>query len=177
MNVPNRFPQRMTCLLLLLVACSIPAHALPENNQEKDKTPQQEKKPDDKKPDIASKSGIEILSDTTGVDFAPYMKRLKLIVQGHWDALIPQTALPPLMKSGTAVIEFAIKKNGQVVGMKLAKSSGDAALDRAAWGAIIDSVPLPTLPSEFKSDFLRLRCNFIYNPAAKPAPLANQEPK
>jgi TonB family protein len=167
----------MTFCLLLVIASSIATRARPQDSQEKDKAPQQEKKPEDKKPDTAAKGGIEILSDTMGVDFRPYMKLLKFTVQGHWDALIPQSALPPLMKSGTVVIEFAIKKNGQIVGMKLAKSSGDIALDRAAWGSILDSVPLPTLPSAFKGDFLRLRCNFIYNPATKPAPLANPEPK
>src|SRR4029077_1663592 len=177
MDVLNRFPQRMSCFLLLVVACSIPTQALPQNTQEKDKAAQQEKKPDDKKPETAAKGGIEILSDTTGVDFGPYMKRLKFTVQSHWDALIPESALPPLMKSGTVTIEFAIMKNGHAADMKLVKSSGDSQLDRAAWGAILDSLPLPTLPSAFKADFLRLRCNFNYNPAAKPTPLANQDPK
>ena len=167
----------MTFFLLLIIASSIATHARPQNSQEKDKAPQQEKKPEDKKSDTAAKGGIEILSDTMGVDFRPYMKQLKFTVQGHWDALIPESALPPLMKSGTVVIEFAIQKNGRVVDMKLAKSSGDIALDRAAWGSILDSVPLPTLPSAFKGDFLRLRCNFVYNPAATRVPLANQKPK
>lgn len=121
----------MVFLLLLVAVSGLPARACPQNSQE-NKATQQEKKPDHKSPDATSKSGIEVLSDTLGVDFGPYMKQLKVVVQGHWNALIPETALPPISKSGTVVIEFAIKKNGQVVGMKLAKSSGDVALDRAA---------------------------------------------
>jgi TonB family protein len=127
-------------------------------------------------PSTKPTESIEILSDTMGVDFGPYLKRLRLIVQNHWDALVPESALPPLMKSGTVTIEFAIQKNGGVTGMKLVTSSGDVALDRAAWGGIIDSVPLPTLPGEFKGDYLRLRCNFVYNPVPKQLP-ANEEPK
>jgi TonB family protein len=112
-----------------------------------------EKKSDEKKPDTtAQRGGIEILSDTMGVDFGPYMRRLKLTVQNHWNALIPEVARPPLSKSGTVTIELAVMKNGQVTGMKLVKSSGDLRLDQAAWGGITDAIPLPTLPSEFKGD-------------------------
>jgi len=111
-----------------------------------------------------------------GVDFGPYMKRLRFAVQGHWNALIPDVALPPLSKSGTVTIELAVMKNGQVRGMKLVKSSGDLQLDRAAWGGITNAIPLPTLPLEFKGDYLKLRCNFIYNPAAKPAQEVKQDP-
>jgi len=126
-------------------------------------------------PSRASES-IEILSDTMGIDFAPYLKGLHLIVKNHWNALIPESALPPLMKSGTVTIEFAIQRNGEIAGMKLVTSSGDVALDRAAWGGIIDSVPLPTLPAAFKGDYLRLRCDFLYNSVPKPLP-ANEESK
>jgi TonB family protein len=175
---PNRLPQKMICFLVLFIACGIPTQALPQTDQAKDKTPAQEKKSEEKKPETTARGGgIEILSDTMGVDFGPYMKRLKFHVQSHWEPLIPADAMPPIMKSGTAVIEFVIMKDGQVKGMKLVKSSGDSQLDRAAWGGITNGLPLPTLPPEFKGDYLRLRCNFIYNPAAKAAQEANQAPK
>jgi len=51
-----------------------------------------------------------------------------------------------------------------VKGMKLISSSGDTSLDRAAWGAIVNSVPLPPLPANFTSDFFLLRAHFYYNP-------------
>ena len=54
-----------------------------------------------------------------GVDFGPYMKRLRYTVQTHWDPLIPESAMPPVMKKGVVVIEFAITKEGKVMGMKL----------------------------------------------------------
>src|ERR1051326_733542 len=57
------------------------------------------------------REGLEILSDTLGVDFGPYMKRLRYTVQNHWDPLIPESALPPVMKKGVVVIEFSIGKD------------------------------------------------------------------
>jgi TonB family protein len=115
-------------------------------------------------PDTKRTEGMEILSDTLGVDFGPYMKRLHFTVQDHWDPLIPESARPPVMKKGVVVIQFRIQKDGRVTGMKLVASSGDVALDRAAWGAITDAIPLPQLPVQFTGEFLELRAIFFYNP-------------
>lgn len=116
------------------------------------------------RPKVDAKGGLEILSDTMGVDFGPYMKRLRYTVQTHWDPLIPESAMPPIMRKGVVVIEFAITKDGKVMGMKLISSSGDVALDRAAWGAITDAIPLPNLPAVFAGDYLQIRARFYYNP-------------
>jgi len=115
-------------------------------------------------PKTERREGMEILSDTLGVDFGPYMKRLRYTVQNHWDPLIPESALPPVMKKGVVVIEFSITKNGRVEGMKLISSSGDVSLDRAAWGAITDAIPLPNLPTHFAGEYLQIRARFYYNP-------------
>ena len=116
------------------------------------------------RPKVDTRGGLEILSDTMGVDFGPYMKRLKFTVYNHWEPLIPESAMPPVMKKGVVVIEFAITKDGKVMGMKLISGSGDVALDRAAWGAITDAIPLPNLPVAFSGDYLLLRARFYYNP-------------
>ena len=110
------------------------------------------------------RDAMEIMSDTLGVDFGPYMKRLHFTVQNHWDPLIPESAMPPVMKKGVVVIEFSITKDGKVDGMKLIASSGDISLDRAAWGAITDAIPLPNLPTQFSGPYLTIRARFYYNP-------------
>ena len=110
------------------------------------------------------RGAMEIMSDTLGVDFGPYMKRLHFTVQNHWDPLIPIAALPPVMKKGIVVIEFSITKDGKVEGMKLISSSGDVSLDRAAWGAVTDAIPLPNLPVKFTGQYLTIRASFYYNP-------------
>ncbi|HEX3092528.1 MAG TPA: TonB family protein, partial [Candidatus Angelobacter sp.] len=116
------------------------------------------------------RDNIEILSDTKGVNFGPYMKRLRFQVQSRWDPLIPESAMPPQMKKGVVVIEFSIRKEGTVEGMKLVSGSGDVALDRAAWGAIVNAVPLPKLPGEFAGDSLKIRAHFYYNPDKNDVP-------
>jgi TonB family protein len=107
---------------------------------------------------------MDVLSDTMGVDFGPYLQRVLHDVKMNWYNLIPEVARAPLMKKGKLSIEFAITKNGQVAGMKLVSSSGDVALDRGAWGGITASNPFPPLPSEFGGQYLALRFTFFYNP-------------
>src|SRR5204863_7445877 len=57
-------------------------------------------------------SNLEILSDTMGVDFGPYLSRIVHNVRINWYNLIPEVARPPLLKKGKVSIEFAIIKNG-----------------------------------------------------------------
>ena len=107
---------------------------------------------------------LDVLSDTMGVDFGPYLSRAVQNVRANWYNIIPEVARPPIMKKGKLSIEFAILKDGKVAGMKLATGSGDVALDRAAWGGITASNPFPPLPQEFGGQYLYLRFNFFYNP-------------
>jgi TonB family protein len=104
---------------------------------------------------------LDILSDTQGVDFGPYLNLALQRVRENWYHLIPESAA---IKKGKLAIEFAITKNGQVSGMKLVASSSDIALDRPAWGSITASNPFPPLPSEFGGQYLALRFHFYYNP-------------
>jgi TonB family protein len=109
-------------------------------------------------------SSLDVLSDTMGVDFGPYLARVKHDVQLNWYDLVPESARSPLFKQGKVAIQFAILKDGRVSAMQLAGSSNDVALDRAAWGGINGSNPFPPLPSDFKGDYLLLRFTFFYNP-------------
>jgi TonB family protein len=104
---------------------------------------------------------LEVLSDTQGVDFGPYLKRIVQDTRENWLHLIPESAE---MKKGKLTIEFAISKDGKVLDMRRVASSGDDALDRAAWGGISASNPYPPLPTEFTGPYLALRFTFFYNP-------------
>ena len=108
---------------------------------------------------------IEILTDTMGVDFKPYLNQVILpAVRNNWYNLIPESARAPRMIKGKVTIEFAILKDGTVAGMRLVSTSGDVALDRDAWGAITTSNPFPPLPTEFRGQYLGLRFTFYYSP-------------
>jgi TonB family protein len=116
-------------------------------------------------PQTKLRSDIDVMSDTMGVDFGPYLARIVHTVRENWMNLIPEVARAPLMKQGKVSIEFAILKDGSVAGMRVIGPSGDASLDRAAWGGITGSNPFPPLPGEFRGQYLVLRFHFYYNPS------------
>jgi TonB family protein len=108
-------------------------------------------------------AGATILSDTQGVDFSAYMRRLHNDIQRNWDPLIPQEVQPPLMKRGIVGIRFTILPDGQIGDIKLETTSGDVALDKAAWYAITSEGQFPPLPRQYHGPSLDLRVGFYYN--------------
>ena len=113
------------------------------------------------------KDAMEITTDTQGVDFGPYLARIKQTIETNWYTAMPESVYPPLRKTGKVSIEFVILPDGKVAGMKVFYPSGDVALDRAAWGGISASNPFPPLPKEFHGPYLGLRCYFLYNPTSR----------
>jgi TonB family protein len=107
--------------------------------------------------------GPEILSNTMGVNFGPYMRRVIEATYRSWIPIIPESARPPLDKQGRTGVRFKIYPDGSVKEMILEFPSGDVSLDRAAWGGITGASPYPPLPKEFKGPFLELRFGFYYN--------------
>lgn len=108
--------------------------------------------------------GAQILSDTQGVDFGPYLQKVIRETDRTWDPLIPEEVNPPILKRGQCEVIFTILPNGrlQAHAMQLTGRSGDVALDRAAWGAI-EGADYPPLPREFHGPYLQLRFRFQYN--------------
>lgn len=107
--------------------------------------------------------GVDVLSDTLGVDFGPYIQRVIFETKRAWYPIIPEAAQPPLDKQGRVAIRFKIYPDGSVKNMVLELPSGDVSLDRAAWGGITGASPYPVLPKNFKGPFLELRFYFLYN--------------
>jgi len=120
----------------------------------------------------AAFGGIDILTDTMGIDFRPYLQSVLKTVKQNWYKLSPPSARAPRMMHGVVSIEFAILKTGKIAGMKLVERSGDVPLDHAAWLGITDT-RFPPLPAEFPGQYLGLRFQFVYNPA-KPSDLILQ---
>jgi TonB family protein len=107
-----------------------------------------------------AQSQLEVLTDTMGVDFNPYLQRVLHDVKENWYNLIPESVD---FKKGRVVIQFFIMKDGRVLGLETVSSSGDAALDRPAFGSITASNPFPPLPKEFPGPYLGLRFSYYYN--------------
>jgi outer membrane biosynthesis protein TonB len=112
----------------------------------------------------AGSGGVQVLSDTQGVDFSNWLQRWHWETEHTWDPLIPDEVNPPIYKSGMVAIEFKVLPNGRLMpdSVHLVGRSGDTALDRAAWGALTGS-NYPPLPHEFHGPYLELRAYFLYN--------------
>jgi TonB family protein len=123
----------------------------------------------DTKPTALS-SGVEILTDTQGVDFGPYVRKALAIIKKNWIPLIPEEARPPANMQGETLIRFTISPDGKVSAMHLDGSSQHTNIDRAAWGAITAVGQFPALPTEFKGPHLELRIDFLTNRAAPVSP-------
>ena len=108
-------------------------------------------------------SPVEVLSDTMGVDFAPYLRRILSDIRRTWEPLIPEEARPPLRKQGETLIRFTILPDGRIGEMHLENSTHDQAIDKAAWGGITGVGQFPPLPSNFKGPQLELRIAFLVN--------------
>lgn len=106
---------------------------------------------------------VDILSDTMGVDFGPYIQRVIWDTKRAWYPLIPEEARSPINKQGKVLIRFRIMPDGSVENMVLESPSGDVPLDRAAWAGITGASPFPPLPKQFRGPFLELRFYFLYN--------------
>ena len=105
----------------------------------------------------------EILSDTQGVNFTPYLNRILREIYDTWIPLIPEEARPPLMKSGVTQIRFTILPDGTIGAMHLDGSTHDDALNKAAWGSITGVGQFPALPSQFHGPNLELRIHYLVN--------------
>lgn len=119
-----------------------------------------------------TRAPAEILSDTMSVDFQPYLKKMLEVIKQNWIIGLPPSAYPPIWKQAKDSIDFTILKNGEVTGMVWHSGSGDIAMDRAAWGSIMGSNPLPPLPREFPGPNLGLRLNFLLNLSIHISPCA-----
>lgn|ERR1700690_6181 len=120
--------------------------------------------PSASRPPAASSGPLQVLTDIQGVDFGPYLKGVVVKIRTNWYSVIPEEALPPLLKKGNVVLGFKILKNGELKDLDYAKGSGYVSLDRAAYGGITASSPFPPLPPEFTGDSISLRFTFEYNP-------------
>jgi len=111
----------------------------------------------------AAMEGAEVLTDTMGWDYSAYLTRILQTIRQNWYNILPPSVFPPLRKQGKLTIEFVILRDGTVNGMTLHTSSGDVALDRAAWGSITASNPFEPLPKEFPGQNFGLRLFYFYN--------------
>jgi TonB family protein len=114
-------------------------------------------------PQSGSPNGVGILSDTLGVDFRPYVRRMLAALKKNWSAVMPEEA--KMGDRGVTYVQYTILPNGALADAspQVQQGSGKAPLDKAALTAVENSAPFEPLPHEFHGPYLRLRVVFIYN--------------
>ena len=77
-----------------------------------------------------------------------------------WLPLVPPEAQPPRLARGIVTIQFTLHSDGTISGMKLERSTGIVAMDRAAWNAIV-ATPYAAFPPEVALQSVRMRMVFV----------------
>jgi protein TonB len=101
--------------------------------------------------------------DPEGADFTGWVNHFKNEVYRNW--IVPEAARFGF-RAGHVDFEFWVERDGRMTGLRLLKSSGTPALDRAAQNALTGSRLLP-LPSDFGPPRTRMQVTFYYNEASQ----------
>jgi protein TonB len=96
--------------------------------------------------------------DPEGADFTAWINHFKNEVYRNW--IVPQSALMGAVR-GHVDLEFSVQRDGTLAEIRLVKSSGTPALDRAAANALIGARFLP-LPSDYRPDRISMQVSFFY---------------
>ncbi len=110
-----------------------------------------------------ARAGVQMLTDTEGIDFNDYLHRVYIKVQQNWYAVMPASV--QLGDQGVVSLQFKIMSDGSVPDGEPVQvfSSGKEPLDRAAFSSIRGSNPFQPLPSGFKAPYIELRFTYYYN--------------
>ncbi|MFL6448205.1 MAG: TonB family protein [Bryobacteraceae bacterium] len=112
----------------------------------------------------AQHAAVELESDPQGADFKAYLTRILGIVRTNWQHVIPESARMGVLR-GRTTLHFIVGRDGQIVKVVIADSSGSAPLDQAAVAGLSMSNKLPPLPNDFRGLQVRLAFSFAYNVA------------
>src|SRR5262245_12884547 len=96
--------------------------------------------------------------DPQGADFTAWINHFKNEVYNNW--IMPQPA--QLGVKGHVDITFTVDRAGNMFDVRILKSSGTPALDRAAQNALVNARLLP-LPNDFAPATVTIQVSFFYN--------------
>lgn len=97
--------------------------------------------------------GIDAIKEP---DFGPYMRELQRRIKMNWEP-------PKGNESKRVVLLFSISRDGRLLTVKVYKSSGMPAADKAAISAVQLTAPFKPLPPEYKGSSVDIQFTFDYN--------------
>ena len=102
--------------------------------------------------------------DPEGADFTEWVNHFTRELYRNWVA--PEAALMGF--KGKVAIQFAVRRDGTIVGGQIVEASGTVSLDRAAQNALLASRLLP-LPADFAPETVTMTVVFYYNQGPHPS--------
>ena len=96
--------------------------------------------------------------DPQGADFTAWTNHFKNEVYRNW--IVPPSVTMGIR--GHVELEFRVERDGTMTALRIARSSGTAALDRAARNALLGSRLMP-LPADFRPPQVAMTVTFFYN--------------
>ena len=114
--------------------------------------------------------GIELMTDSEGVDLTPFMKHLYFSVKDKAMATMPKSVT--LGDQGVVTVRFQVQRDGALVTTlvtasptfpKVWYSSGKKTLDDHAMAAIKSAAPFDHLPESLSARSVDLKVTFYYN--------------
>lgn len=151
-----------------LLFCS--AHMIGQTNGAKSSAADLSQLPNDSTPQGSPQNQrlvADILSDTQGVDFGPYMRQALQSIRRLWLSSESVRVTPADKSQTETIIRFTISPEGKISAMELVQATHQIEIDRAAWGSITGVGEFPPLPTEFNGPNLVLRIGFRVNPSQR----------
>jgi outer membrane biosynthesis protein TonB len=114
-------------------------------------------------PPTKAQGGIELLTDTEGLDFKPTLRELYRSVKEKWLSNMPPSV--QLGNQGVNSIVFRVLRDGSIPKefVKMAYRSGKDDFDAASLQSVREAGPVSHLPEKFSQPFILLRFTFYYN--------------
>lgn len=88
-----------------------------------------------------------------GMDYVIYQNRMLSTIKNNWVWVGPRSNIK-------VVVHFNIKDNGEIVGLKIVQSSGNASYDDSVLRAVRKSSPLPALAENIRNGFSEVELAF-----------------
>jgi len=88
-----------------------------------------------------------------GAEFILYQNKMLSMVRENWTWAGHRTDLK-------TTVQFGIRDNGEIVGLKIVQASGDSSYDDSVVRAVRKSSPLPAPPDSYRKDFMDVELTF-----------------
>jgi colicin import membrane protein len=88
-----------------------------------------------------------------GIEFVRYYSGMLQRIRDSWTWVGKRSDLE-------VTVRFGIQENGEIVGLRIARNSGDASYDDSVFRAVRKASPLPSPPESYRRDFMDVELTF-----------------